>query len=105
MITILVENLEFDCIIGLLEFERTRVQKICINAKFRADEFLDYALICEIIETDFKKEKFLKVEDALNFFKSKFKSKFKTLNYFYMKIIKMEIIKNANVGAMIECSY
>lgn len=102
MITVLIENLEFKTIIGMLEFERTKAQKIKIDAKFQAHEFIDYALVCEIIENEFNKNKFVKVEDALNYFCDFFKKKYPTINYFFMKIIKKEILQNADVGAMIE---
>ena len=102
MITVLIENLEFKTIIGMLEFERTKAQKIKINAKFQAHEFIDYALVCEILENEFNKNKFVKVEDALNYFCHFFKKKYPTINYFFMKIIKKEILQNADVGAMIE---
>ncbi|MCZ6172626.1 dihydroneopterin aldolase [Campylobacter ureolyticus] len=102
MITVLIENLEFKTIIGMLEFERTKAQKIKINAKFQAHEFIDYALVCEILENEFNKNKFVKVEDALNYFCDFFKKKYPTINYFFMKIIKKEILQNADVGAMIE---
>ncbi|NLK65996.1 MAG: dihydroneopterin aldolase [Campylobacteraceae bacterium] len=105
MITVLVEELEFSAIIGLLDFERVKEQKVRVSAKFRAEEFIDYALVCETIKEDFKKEKFLKVEDALSFFENKFKEKYKSLNCFYMKIIKLEILPDAKVGASIEKSY
>lgn len=102
MITVLIENLEFKTIIGMLEFERTKAQKIKIDAKFQAHEFIDYALVCEILENEFNKNKFVKVEDALNYFCDFFKKKYPTINYFFMKIIKKEILQNADVGAMIE---
>ncbi|CZE50311.1 dihydroneopterin aldolase [Campylobacter geochelonis] len=105
MITVLVEELEFSTIIGLLDFERLTPQKVVISAKFRADEFMDYAKICQILEEDFNENKFLKVEDALEFFEVKFKRQFNSLKYFYMKIIKKEIIKNAKVGAELEKFY
>lgn len=102
MITVLIENLEFKTIIGMLEFERTKAQKIKIDAKFQACEFIDYSLVCEILENEFNKNKFVKVEDALNYFCDFFKKKYPTINYFFMKIIKKEILQNADVGAMIE---
>lgn len=102
MITVLIENLELKTIIGMLEFERTKAQKIKIDAKFQAHEFIDYALVCEILENEFNKNKFVKVEDALNYFCDFFKKKYPTINYFFMKIIKKEILQNADVGAMIE---
>ena len=102
MITVLIENLELKTIIGMLKFERTTTQKIKIDAKFQAREFIDYALVCEILENEFNKNKFVKVEDALNYFCDFFKKKYPTINYFFMKIIKKEILQNADVGAMIE---
>lgn len=102
MTTVLIENLELKTIIGMLEFERTKAQKIKIDAKFQAHEFIDYALVCEILENEFNKNKFVKVEDALNYFCDFFKKKYPTINYFFMKIIKKEILQNADVGAMIE---
>lgn len=105
MITVLIERFEFSCIIGLLDFERESEQKIVVSAKFRADEYIDYALACKIIENSFKKEKFFKVEDALEYFSDKFKKEFKTLNYFYMKILKPEILDLAVVGAEIQRNY
>lgn len=102
MITVLIENLKLKTIIGMLEFERTTTQMIKIDAKFQAHEFIDYALVCEILENEFNKNKFVKVEDALNYFCNFFKKKYSTINYFSMKIIKKEILQNADVGAMIE---
>lgn len=102
MIVVLVENLEFKTIIGLLKKERKNRQKIIVNAKFQADEFIDYALVCKYIKKAFKKHEFLKVEDALVFFESKFKKKYKNLNYLYIKIIKKDILQNAQVGASLE---
>lgn len=105
MINILIEKLEFDCIIGLLDFERVKEQKVQIWAKFRADEFIDYAKACEFIEDKFKKEKFIKIEDALEFFQREFKAKFSTLEFFYMKILKPQILDSAVVGAEISKNY
>lgn len=105
MITVLVENLEFDCVIGLLDFERVNEQKIIVSAKFRAKEFIDYAKICEFIKAEFKEKKFLKLEDSLAYFELKFKEKFRTLEFFYMKILKPQILIGGVVGAEIEKFY
>ena len=50
---ILIENLEFECIIGILDFERNSPQLVRICAKFEADEFIDYAKICAELEKIF----------------------------------------------------
>ena len=43
MIKIHLKNLRFKCIIGLLECERIKKQKVKINLSLKADEFIDYA--------------------------------------------------------------
>ncbi|AII14126.1 dihydroneopterin aldolase [Campylobacter iguaniorum] len=105
MISVFIENLEFETIIGLLDFERIEKQKITVQAEFRAKEFVDYAKTCEFIQAKFDKKKFGTVESALEYFKTKFKKKFPTLEYFYMKISKVDIIPNAIVGAKIQKFY
>lgn len=102
MIKVFIEDFTFSCIIGLLDFERVKPQKIVINAKFSSDEFIDYAKACAYIKDEFEKEKFLKVEDALIYFQKEFKHNFPSLKYFYMKISKPNILQNAIVGAEIE---
>ena len=105
MKTIFINELKFDTIIGLLDFERTQKQPVSIDAEFIADEFVDYAEICEILQKEFDKNKFEKVEDALNFFEIFFKNKFPNLRHLYMKITKLNIIPNAKVGAFTRIDY
>ena len=81
MISVFVDNLEFDTIIGLLDFERLNSQKICVSMEFEACEFVDYAAVCEITQREFNENKF------------------------YMKISKIEIVPNAIVGAKILKNY
>ena len=99
---VFIKNLKFRTIIGLLNYERENEQEICVSAKFKADEFIDYAVICEILQADFNEHKFYKVEDALDFFEAKFKAQFHTLHSFSMKITKPHIIDNALVGVKIK---
>lgn len=105
MISVFVDNLEFDTIIGLLDFERVNSQKICVSMEFEACEFVDYATVCEITQREFNENKFYKVEDALEYFAIKFKAIYPSLTKFYMKISKIEIVPNAIVGAKILKNY
>ena len=105
MISVFVDNLEFDTIIGLLDFERVNSQKICVSMEFEACEFVDYATVCEITQREFNENKFYKVEDALEYFAVKFKAIYPSLTKFYMKISKIEIVPNAIVGAKILKNY
>ncbi|ARR01195.1 MULTISPECIES: dihydroneopterin aldolase [Campylobacter] len=105
MISVFVDELEFDTIIGLLDFERVSLQKICVSMEFQASEFVDYAVVCKITQEEFNHQKFYKVEDALEYFSTKFKDLYPTLKKFYMKISKINIISNAVVGAKIVKNY
>ena len=105
MISVFVDNLEFDTIIGLLDFERVNSQKICVSMEFEACEFVDYAAVCGITQREFNENKFYKIEDALEYFAIKFKAIYPSLTKFYMKISKIEIVPNAIVGAKILKNY
>ena len=58
MIKIHLKNLRFKCIIGLLECERIKKQKVELNLSLKADEFIDYAELAELLKTQMKKQKY-----------------------------------------------
>lgn len=64
-----IENLEFKCIIGILDFERVKKQKVIINLSFEYafsnDKFIDYSEVVDLIKQTMKKEKFQLIEDAV----------------------------------------
>ena len=66
---IVIENLEFYTIIGILESERELAQKVIVNLSIDYDffdnNFIDYAEIVYFIEKHMKNEKFYLIEDAL----------------------------------------
>lgn len=105
MIKILIKKLKVKCIIGLLDFERKKPQKIIVKAKFCCDDFLDYAEICKIIKEILIKNKFDTLENALTKISSELKLKFPKISYQKIKIYKPKIIKSAIVGVMIEKKY
>lgn len=105
MITVFIKELSFETIIGLLDFERVKPQKIVVDASFVADEFVDYAEVCKEIISLFKSEQFYKIENALEFFANFYKEKFQNLRKFFMSVTKTEIIENARVGVSIEINY
>lgn len=104
-IKIVVKALKFKTIIGLLDFERTTEQFVEISLKFGSSEFMDYAQICKELEEIFNKNQFFTIEEALEFCLSHFKAKFPTLSYFYMEILKPDILQNAVVGCELEKFY
>lgn len=105
MIKILIEKLEFSAIIGTLDVERKSEQRVRVWAKLAAEEFIDYAQVCEYIKAEFREKKFRLIEDALRYFAQEFRSKFRSMDYFYMKILKPEILQDASVGAEIEIKF
>ena len=74
-----VENLEFKCIIGILDFERVKKQKVIINLSFEYDfsndRFIDYSEVVDLIKQTMKKEKFQLIEDAILYLTKLLKSK------------------------------
>ena len=100
--TIYIENLIFDAIIGILKEERETPQKIVINCKIKyklkKNSFLDYTKIVNLIETTIKKEKFLLLEDAVSFLLEKIKSNFEEISSIKLKISKPNILPNSEVS-------
>ncbi len=105
MIKILIKKLKLKCIIGLLDFERVKKQKVIVKAEFVCDDFLDYSLVCKIIKNSLKNSKFDTIENALNEISKILKDKFPKISYQKIEIYKTKIIKNAIVGATIEKTY
>ena len=97
---ILISNLTFKCIVGILDFERIKKQKVIINLsfeyKFSKDSFINYAEISTLVKETMKKEKFLLLEDAiLHFEKLLYKNyKIKKLS---IQISKPDILKDCVV--------
>jgi len=105
---ILIENLEFEAIIGILEFERKKTQKITVNCEIeyeKKENFIDYAEVCNLIEETIKEEKFELLEDAVDNIEKKLLHKYSQMKSLKLKIQKPEILKNALVGVEILRKY
>ncbi|MBU1927806.1 dihydroneopterin aldolase [bacterium] len=99
--TIHIEDLKFQCIIGILDFERLKEQDIIINLTIDysyESEFINYAEVVEFLKTNTKKSKFLLIEDALSSLSSKLKEKFPLINTLSLKITKPSILSDAKVS-------
>ncbi|WP_375722693.1 dihydroneopterin aldolase [Arcobacter sp. KX21116] len=96
-----IEDLTFDCIIGILPFEREKEQRVIINCSFSYNfinsEFIDYSKVALDIENLMKKNKFELIEDALLNLKKCLKDKYsiKKLN---ITIKKPDILSNCKVS-------
>ena len=106
--TIVIENLEFSAILGILEKEREKEQPIVVNIKIdyeNKENFIDYAKVAEIVEETIKTNKFLLIEDAIDELENILKTKYPQMEKLYLSIKKKEILKNALVGVEILRKY
>ena len=96
-----ISHFSFKCIIGILDFERVKKQKVIINLSFEyefsKDSFIDYSEISNLIKSTMKKEKFLLLEDAIIYLESLLNNNYKITNL-YIKISKPTILKNCIVS-------
>jgi len=98
-----IENLTFDCIIGILESERENEQRVVVNLSFQylfddtAKEFIDYSKVAFAIEKSMKEEKFLLIEDAIVFLRKKLSNEY-PMKHLWIKIAKPDIMPNCIVS-------
>lgn len=96
-----ISNLTFKCIIGILENERIKKQKVVINLSFEYnfsnDDFINYATVAELVEKTMKKEKFLLLEDAILHLETLLNNSYNISNL-KIKISKPNILKNCVVS-------
>lgn len=100
--TIHIENLVFETIIGILAFERLKAQKVVINLiidyHYKGNQYLDYSEIISFIENDMRTNKYLLLETALDEIAKKLLSKYPSIEKIDLKITKPNIIPNARVS-------
>ena len=96
-----ISNLTFKCIIGILDFERIKKQKVIINLSFEyeflKDSFINYAEVSELLEKTMKKQKFLLLEDAIVYLENLLNNSY-NINNLKIKISKPNILKNCEVS-------
>ena len=98
---IYIEDFSFKCIIGILDFERVKKQKVVINLsfdyEFKDNLFINYAEVSDLIKTTMKKRKFLLLEDAIISLKEIIDIKYSISNL-ELKITKPDILKDCKVS-------
>ncbi|XNZ30777.1 FolB domain-containing protein [Helicobacter pylori] len=105
-----VHNFVFETILGILEFERLKPQKISVNVDLFYTElpnkaYLDYMEIQEIIQNTMREKQYLLIEDALKDLSHALKTRYKEITELYLKISKLEISPNSQVGASVKICY
>lgn len=99
--TIHIEALTFEVIIGLLDFERDKPQRIIVDieASYRFEnDFIDYADIVALVQTDLKTNRYILIEDALNGLKDKITTVYPQIKTLRIKIAKPDILPVCNVA-------
>ncbi len=96
-----IENLKFQCIIGILDFERVTPQDIIVNITIEYDfkeKFINYADVADEIKSLMKSSKFLLIEDALESLAKNLRKKFPLINTLNLKITKPSILPDCTVS-------
>lgn len=99
-----IKDLEFETIIGILDFERDKKQKVVLNAEFLYEfskEILDYRLLREFLLQAFDKN-FDTLENALVYFQEHIPKNFKNITYFHIELSKTQIFKDCLVSVCLE---
>ncbi|WRB85399.1 FolB domain-containing protein [Helicobacter pylori] len=105
-----VHNLVFETILGILEFERLKPQKISVDldlfyTQLPNKAYLDYMEIQEIIQNTMQEKQYLLIEDALKDLSHVLKTRYSAISELYLKISKLEISPNSQVGASVKICY
>ncbi|MDU9716733.1 dihydroneopterin aldolase [Helicobacter pylori] len=105
-----IHNLVFEVILGILEFERLKPQKISVNLDLFYTElpnkaYLDYMEIQELIQKMMQEKQYLLIEDALKDLSHVLKTRYSETSELYLKISKLEISPNSQVGASVKICY
>jgi 7,8-dihydroneopterin aldolase/epimerase/oxygenase len=99
---ILIENLTFDTIIGILNHERLTPQTVQIDCiidyHYTHNFFINYADVTQLLQKIMEKEKFELIEEALKELTKALKEAFPRIHSLTLTIRKPNILHNCSVG-------
>jgi len=100
--TIHIEALTIDTIIGILDFERTSKQTVIVETKinynYTENSFIDYSIVINMIENLLIQREYKLLEDAIEEIGETILRDYPQVVSLYLKISKPDIIKNARVA-------
>lgn len=100
--TIHIEDLTFDVIIGLLDFERDRPQRVIINIEASYDysdnAFIDYADMVLLVQNELREKRYELLENALLGLKELLSTTYPNLQTLSLKISKPDILPECTVS-------
>lgn len=96
-----IEELRFNCIIGLLEKERHTPQEVIITLELDyeyKDEFINYADLAALIRSELQEKKYELLESALEELFSLIFERYPLTKRLFLKITKPDILENCRVS-------
>jgi len=100
--TIHVEALTFDVIIGVLDFEREKAQSVLIDLRvsydYQENHFINYADIVDLITKNMKEKQYRLLENALLGLKALLYTSYPQMKMLSLKITKPDILSQCNVA-------
>ena len=96
-----IEDLKFQCIIGILDFERETPQDVIVNMSINynyENNFINYAEIVQIIKEMMIKSEFLLIEEALDNLNLKLIKEYPSIKSMQIKITKPSILPDCKVS-------
>jgi dihydroneopterin aldolase len=100
--TIHIEDLTFDVIIGLLDFERDRPQRVIINLEasydYENDLFIDYAELAILMKEELKVKRYELLENALLGLKETLTTRYPEIKTLSLKLSKPDILPECTVS-------
>ena len=103
LMKVLIEELTFKTILGILPFERVKKQKVIIDISFEynfkkdSKEFIDYSEVSALVKKTMNKRKFELIEDAILTLEKLIYKNF-NLSNLNIKITKPDILKDCIVS-------
>lgn len=97
-----IDNLTLDVIIGLLDFERDRPQRVIVDLEihyeYSDDKFINYADVAQEVELELQDKKYELLENALLGVKNRLHLLYPNIETLKLKISKPDILNNCSVS-------
>ena len=96
-----IEDFRFQCIIGILDFERANLQDVIINLELEYEyktDFINYADVAQLIKSTMVNKRFELIEDALDNLFALLKENYQNILTLFIKITKPSILNDCLVS-------
>ena len=103
LLKVKIKDLTFDCIIGILDFEREKEQRVIIDVAFEyyfkddGSNVVNYSDVVAYVEKTMKEKKFRLIEDAILYLRKTLRQRYEIVNL-HVKIAKPDILDNCVVS-------